>query len=98
MPTYVSSRLNGEVPLETVFWRDMLMVGSIVNVAATAAAFALIAAGYPAWAGLTVNFAPVPYNAFLLVSVWKAAEREGGPAAKTANYVGALWFLIMLAL
>lgn len=98
MPAFVTARLKGDVPLETVFWRDMLVVGSVVNVVATTAALALFAGGYPAWLGLAVNFLPVPYNAFLLVSVWKAGEREAGPPVKTANIVAAIWFLIMLAL
>lgn len=95
---FFSSRLRGDAPLATVFWRDMLAVGTLVNVACTAAALALFAAHYPAWFDLGVNFLPVPYNAFLLVSVWRAAEREGGPSATTANVVGASWFLVMLAL
>lgn len=95
---FFSSRLRGGVPLETVFWRDMLLAGSSVNVAATAAALALFAAQFPAWLALAVNFLPVPYNAFLLIAVWKAAEREKGPSAATANVTGALWFLVMLAL
>lgn len=95
---FFSSRLRGAVPLETVFWRDMLLAGSGVNLACTTAALALFAGAYPPFLALAVNFLPVPYNAFLLIAVWKAAEREGGPSAATANIVGALWFLVMLAL
>mgnify|MGYP006908317921 CR=1 FL=1 len=98
LSAFFSSRLQGEAPLETVFWRDMLLAGSALNIAATAAALGLFAGGYPAWLALAVNFLPVPYNAFLLVAVWTAAEREGGPPATTANVVGALWFLVMVAL
>lgn len=98
MKSFLLSRLRGEAPLGTVFWRDMALVGSGVNMGATAAALALFAAQFPAWLALAVNFLPIPYNAFLLIAVWKAAEREGGPPATTANIVGAVWFLVMLAL
>lgn len=98
MHPFLQSRLDGGVPLETVFWRDMLAIGSVVNVAFTAAALAMLSGGYPAALALVVNLLPVPWNAFLLVSVWKAAEREGGPPATTANVVAAIWFLVMIAL
>ncbi len=98
MPTFLHSLTRGTVLLETVFWRDMLAVGSGLNIAATAAALALHAADYPVWLGLLVNFLPVPWNMVLLVAVWKAAEREGGPSARTANIVAVLWFVVMLVL
>lgn len=98
MPPFLTTRWKGETPLETVFWRDMLVVGTVVNLASTAAALALLVGGYPVWLGLTVELLPIPWNTFLLLAVWKAAEREGGPSATTANVVGALWFFVMLAL
>lgn len=98
MTSFLLDRWRGEAPLETVFWRDMLVLGTGLNIAATGVALGMFAGAYPAWLAFTVNFLPVPYNAFLLVSVWKAGEREGGPAATTANVVGTLWFIVMIAL
>lgn len=98
MTSFLQTRMSGEAPLVVVFWRDMLSVGTLINLAATLAAFALFAAEYPAWAGLTVNFLPLPWNIFLFVAVWRSAEREGGPPALTAKVVGILWFLAMIAL
>jgi len=62
MTSFLQTRMRGEAPLETVFWRDMLAVGTVVNLAATVAALALFAAEYPAWLGLAVNFLPLPWN------------------------------------
>lgn len=98
MPSFLQSRIGGEAPLEVVFWRDMLGVGTVLNLAATAAAFGMFATDAPAWLGLTVNFLPLPWNLFLVLAVWRSAEREGGPAATTAKVVGVLWFLAMIAL
>ncbi len=98
MNSFLQTRMRGETPLETVFWRDMLALGSALNIAATAAALGLHAAGYPAWVGLTVNFLPLPWNLFLATAVWISAEREGGPAATTAMIVSALWFVVMIVL
>ena len=98
MPSFFSTRLRGNAPLEKVFWRDMLLVGSAINVAATAASLAMFASGQSPALALAVDLLPIPWNTFLLIAVWKAAEREGGPAAKTANIVAALWYFVMLAL
>ena len=96
--SFLTTRLSGEAPLETVFWRDMLLVGSLVNIAATALALALLAADYPPLPALAINFAPIPYNLFLVLACWRSAAREGGPPATTATIVSTLWFAVMMVL
>lgn len=96
MATYLESRWTGEVPLETVFWRDMLVVGTAVNVASAVLALVLFALDAPALTGIAALLLPLPWNVFLLFAVWRSAEREGGPAAFTARVVSALWFFVML--
>ena len=98
MTSFLTTRLSGEASLETVFWRDMLLVGTLINVAATGAALGLFAAGYPPALGLIVNFSPIPWNLFLMIANWRSAEREGGPPAMTAKIVSTVWFLVMIAL
>ena len=97
MHHFLTTRLSGEAPLETVFWRDMLLVGTIINFAATGVALGLFAAGYSPILVLIVNFSPVPWNLFLLLANWRCAAREGGPPAVTAKIVSLLWFLVMIA-
>lgn len=98
MKSFLLSRLRGEAPLGTVFWRDMLGWGTALNVAFAAAGLGMLASGFSPLAALPVLFAPLPVNVFLLVCVWRSAVREGGPASATAKVVAVLWFLVMVAL
>lgn len=62
---FFARRWRGEVPLRTLLWRDMLGVGTLVNVAATLVALVMVSQDGPAWAAVAVHFAPAPYNLFL---------------------------------
>lgn len=95
MTSFLQSRWLGEVPLETVFWRDMLLVGSLLNMAAAAAAYAMIAADYPGLLAMLVFVLPLPWNLFLLVAVWQSADRDGGAAALTAKVISVIWLVAM---
>jgi len=87
---FFACRWRGAVPLRTLFWRDMLAVGSVVNLAASFAALIAAAAGAPmAWAA-ALHFAPVPYNVFLVLALWRL---PGRPAIALA--VAALWLAVM---
>lgn len=98
MTSFLVARWRGEAPLETVFWRDMMLAGTLLNVAATAAALGLFAADVPAALALPVFLVPLPWSFFLFVAVWRSAERTGGPGALTAKIVSALWLIAMIAL
>lgn len=84
-------RWQGQVAWRTLFWRDMIAVGSVINLCTLFAALMLAAQGLPiAWA-VAVHFAPLPYNAFLLASLWRT---PGRPAAVKLG--GCAWFAAML--
>jgi hypothetical protein len=70
------ARWRGRVPLGRLFWRDMLLVGSAINVASALAALMLLAHGASMAVGAGVHFAPVPYNLFLFAAVWRASQRK----------------------
>lgn len=71
MQHYFSRRWRGEVSIRTVFWRDMLGVGTAVNVLATFVALVLASQG-SLWAAVAVHFTPLPYNFFLVAAVSRA--------------------------
>lgn len=98
MTSFFKSRVDGTASLETVFWTDMLLVGTLLNLAATGAALGLFAGDYPPVLALAVNFAPIPWNGFIVLANWRSAEREGGPPAVTARVVSVIWFFLMIAL
>ncbi len=90
---FFSWRWYGMTPLATLFWRDMLLVGTIVNVATSLAALAMLAAKLPLAAALCVFFAPLPYNVFLAFAVWRTAEKRGGLFAFAYQAAGMLWLI-----
>lgn len=98
MKSFLQSRWRGEAPLEAVFWRDMLAVGTALNIASAAAAFALLSADYPGVLAVLLHMLPVPWNLFLILAVWRSADREGGPPAVTAKTIGVMWLMTMFVL
>jgi hypothetical protein len=93
---YVGNLWRGEIPLGRVFWSDMLVIGTVVNIAAMIGAVLLFVSGLPIALGVAVHFAPVPYNLLLLFGVWHAAQREASEWSFAAQAVAVIWFIAML--
>jgi hypothetical protein len=87
------TRWRGEAPLDRLFWRDMLLVGTILNVASSALALVLLGLKLPLWLVLAVHFLPIPYNIFLTIAVWRTAEKTGGFKAQLMMLGSALWLI-----
>ena len=45
---------------------------------------------------LAVHFAPVPYNIFLTLAVWRTAEKAGGAKASLMMLGSALWLILVV--
>ena len=88
------SRWRGDVALGTLFWRDMAVVGTAINLTTTLLALALLGAGLPLPVVLATHFAPLPYNVFLFLAVWRTSARAGGWIAQLAPLGAAAWLLI----
>jgi hypothetical protein len=88
--SFFARRWRGEVPMRTVFWRDMLGVGTAANVAATFLAFMAAVQGASAWVAAVIHFAPLPYNVFLYAAVGRALPRHRG-----ASMVALAWLAVM---
>ena len=98
MWSFIEKRWRGEVELETVFLRDMLLLGSGITIAAALAAWGLRGAEAPAVLPLAVCLLPVPLDMFLFVAVWRSAGREGGPVAMSARVIAVMWLAAMLVM
>jgi len=85
----LTTHWRGEGSLATVFWGWGVVVSTIV----TAAFVALTAAGGVAFAlGQLLLLAFVPYTVWILVSVWRSAERAGtGWRAVAARWLTVAW-------
>ena len=88
---FFTARWRGEVPLSTLFWRDMLIVGTAVNLALAFAALMALGFKAPLWVALTLHFIAVPYNLFLFVAIGKRARIEETPAAGFFTATALAW-------
>ena len=70
---------NGRVPLSRVFWDYAVIHGSFANLVATGAALTAFLWDWPIL-GLAIHFLLLPYNALMVVAVWRSAERYKGDA------------------
>jgi hypothetical protein len=93
---YVTSLWRGDISLARVFWTDMLVIGTAVNIAAMIAALLLFVSGLPIAIGVAVHFAPLPYNLLLLLGVWHAAQREASQWSFAAQAIAVMWFIAMV--
>lgn len=90
LPAFFARRWRGEVPLQTVLWRDTLAVGTAVNLLATFAALIMASQGGPTWAAAVIHFSPLPYNLFLFAAVGRAR-----PRTRLAAIVSVVWLAAM---
>ena len=87
---FFSARWRGQVPLRRLFWRDMLLAGSLVNLLATFAALMLVAQGAGVGMAALLHFAPLPFNLFLFVALQRAPQRTQAHLAAAL-----LWLVVM---
>lgn len=91
MPGFLARRWRGEVSFRTVFWRDMLLVGTAVNLLSTFVALIAASQGAPSWLAVGIHLAPLPYNLFLMAAVGRAA-----PQRRWATVVALAWVVLMM--
>jgi hypothetical protein len=88
---YAGALWRGDVPLAQVVWRDMVCVGTVVNIVAMGLAFLAVAFGASTMTAIVIQMLPVPYNIFLVTSAWKSAERARFDQAWAARLGSVLW-------
>ena len=85
----------GELPLATAFWTCAILWGTALNLVATVAALALLAAHAPAVLAVALGALPIPFNFLVLVAVWRSARAYRGPRlwADLARAASLIWAL-----
>ncbi|MDP3584518.1 MAG: hypothetical protein Q8R61_05295 [Thiobacillus sp.] len=73
---FFARRWQGQVPLAALLWRDMLGVGTLINIVATVLALAVMVQGAHPAVAVALHFAPLPYNVFLFAAVWRSPHRD----------------------
>ena len=90
---FIEDRWTGRIDRHQVLWRDMLITGSLVNLLLTIVAMMLLARGSPVGVAVMLHFAALPYNLFLLCSIWRWS-----PPSVAARGLAVMWFLAMLVI
>ena len=93
---YFRALWSGTEPLHRILVSDLLIGGTLINVATLAVALFLFGLEAPKWLAVAVFFSPLPYNLFLVVSVWRTAGGSGSVLAWTARIVSLAWIGCML--
>jgi hypothetical protein len=83
-------RLNSGVRLHRLLWRDMIGIGTLVNLCSSFLAAIMLVEGVAGGYALLVHLAPLPYNLFLLLAVWRSTERT-----PFAIIIGSLWLALV---
>jgi hypothetical protein len=91
---YFKRLWRAEIPLGRVFWQDMIVVGTLVNLAAMGLGFLAVALGASTATGIAIFLAPVPYNILLVVSVWQRAAAEPANWGAIARIGALIWLLL----
>jgi hypothetical protein len=93
---FFAGRWQRQVPLGLLFWWDMVVVGTAINLAAAFAG--LMALGFKAGlpTALLVFHLPLPYTIFLTAAVWRTADLAEPRVASSARAGAALWLLASL--
>jgi len=71
MIAWATRRWRGEVPLQTLLWRDLMLVGTLVNLLFTGVGLAVFAITDQIGWAVALHFAPLPWNLFMVVCVWR---------------------------
>lgn len=90
---FFSRRWHNRIPLSVLLWRDMLGVGTLINLTATLMALIALTQGAHLAIALALHFAPMPYNVFLVAALWRAPDRHPLAMAVAAGWLLAVTFL-----
>ena len=91
---FLAARWRGAVSLDRLFFLDMLLVATAINLAAGFASLMAFGFKAPVWVAVAIYLSPLPYNVFLVLCVWRATDSAGAGAA-SAYRLGALGWLVV---
>lgn len=87
---FFGRRWHSKFNLRVLFWRDLLLVGTITNLFASFLALVLISQDVHIGIAVAVHFASLPYNCFLCAAVLRSPQRTS-PHMLTVG----IWFVLM---
>lgn len=90
LSNYLRLLWTSRIALRQLLVRDMLLVGTALNVVTGFIAMMLLAQRADTAVAVFLHFATVPYNAFLFLSVWRHPHR-----CASVLGVSVVWFALM---
>lgn len=89
---------RGDLPLAYVVWRHAVAYALVVNLAFDIPFYALIINQASALWIILAFLAPVPYNIFVIVAVWRSAANYPGEQkwADLARVGSLLWIVLLI--
>lgn len=75
MKAFITQRWHNRVGWTTLFWRDLLLIGTGLNALMTGTALALLSQDVPIQWVLLAHLLPLPYNMFIVSAIWRAPKR-----------------------
>jgi len=87
---FFARRWRRQVRLPLLFWRDMLGVGTALNLLASFMALMAAAQGVDLRYAVALHFAPLPYNLFLFIALWRLPQRTAWQ-----SIIAAVWLALM---
>lgn len=92
-PGFFARRWRGDIAIDRLFWFDMMLVATLINIATAFISLMMFGLKLPAWIAVAAFLAPLPYNIFLVLAVWRTTEQMPANAA-SAYRAGALIWLV----
>ncbi len=90
---------EGTVSLKQTFWQYAVVYGLLVNLVTSLLFLALLVNDVAPVLPIAAFILPVPFNLFLIVAVWRSADRYQGPKkwADLARVGAVIWLLVLTA-
>ena len=100
MASKLKSLWSGDVPLSEAFWWYAVAYGVLANIVTSGLFLILIVEDMTLWLLVPAFLLPVPYNLFVIVAVWRSAERYQGDKiwadlARSATVVGMIVLTVL---
>jgi len=92
LKAFITKRWHGRIGWRTLFWRDLLLIGTGLNLLMTGTALALLSQDAPMHWVLLAHLLPLPYNLLIVSAIWRARRR---PAVVLG--VSVFWLLLFIA-
>ena len=79
--------------MQTLLWRDLMLVGTLVNLLFTGVGLAVFAITDQIGWAVALHFAPLPWNLFLVACVWRFP-----PTSATTRPIAVAWLIAVLVI